>query len=169
MFCNWQSYSGRRQRQSGVGEATITKAHKKFTTKIRIYWSDCDAAGIVYYANFFSYFECAEEELFRAQGRGRPDVFRQLLIGFPRAETWCRFRKPVKMGDLIEVTLWIGKRTQRSLQYCFEVRRDGEEEVLAEAHYTVVCINRQFQPVPLPQEVLDLLGDYLPPVTEGKK
>jgi YbgC/YbaW family acyl-CoA thioester hydrolase len=153
--------------RSGVGEAAITKAHKKFKTKIRIYWADCDAAGIVYYGNFFSYFEYAEEELFLSQGRGRPDVFHQCRVGFPRAETWCRFRKPVKMGDLIEVTAWIAKRTRRSMQYCFEVRRDGETEVLAEGNYTVVCINRQFEPVPLPQEVLDLLGDYLPPVTEG--
>ena len=73
------------------------------------------------------------------------------------------------MGDLIEVTVWIGKRTRRSMQYCFEVRRDGETELLAEGNYTVVCINRQFQPVPLPQEVLDLFGDYLPAVTEGEK
>ena len=96
-------------------------------------------------------------------------MFYQCQVGFPRAETWCRFRKPVKMGYLIEVTVWIEKRTRRSMQYCFEVRRYGETELLAEGNYTVVCINRQFQPVPMPQEVLDLLEDYLPPVTEGEK
>ena len=54
-------------------------AIRKFTTKIRIYWSDCDPAGIAYYGNFFRWYEMAEEELFGAgaglgRGGGTPQV-----------------------------------------------------------------------------------------------
>jgi len=138
---------------------------KKFTTKVRIYWADCDAAGIVYYGNFFRFFEIAEEDLYLALGRPRPAVYHQLQVGFPRVETWCRYYKPVQLGDLVDVTMWIERRTQRSMQFSFEVRREGEPELAAEGNYTIVCIDRQFQPVPFPEELLRLLGDYLPPVT----
>ena len=100
------------------GEGSI----KKFTTKIRIYWSDCDSAGIVYYGNFFRYFEMAEEELFFSRGAARIDVYNRLQIGFPRVETWCRFHKPARQGELIAVTTWISKRTEKSLLFHFEVR-----------------------------------------------
>jgi len=37
-----------------------------FEVRLQTYWSDVDAAGIVYYPNFFKFVEHAEEELFRA-------------------------------------------------------------------------------------------------------
>ena len=65
-----------------IREAAI----KKFSTNIRIYWSDCDPAGIAYYGNFFRWFEIAEEELFLTLGFSRTDVMRRYQIGFPRVE-----------------------------------------------------------------------------------
>ncbi len=149
-------------RDVGLGEATI----KKFTTKIRVYWSDCDVAGIAYYGNFFRFFEQAEEDLYFSLGRPRPSIYHDLQVGFPRVETWCRYYKPARMGDLLEITTWIGRRSERSMQFCFEVRRDGDPELAAEGHYSVVSINRKFQPIPLPEEVLHLLREYLPPVSK---
>jgi acyl-CoA thioester hydrolase len=147
---------------SAFREANI----KKFRTKIRIYWSDCDAAGIAYYGNFFRFFEMGEEELFYSLGQSRPEIYRKHQIGFPRVETWCRYHKPARLGDLLEITVWIGRRSLRSIQFCFELRRDGELDLVAEGNYSLVCVNREFQPVPLPGDLLRLLGDYLPPASE---
>ena len=143
-------------------EATI----KRFTTKVRVYWSDCDAAGILYYANFFRFFEVAEEELYRSLGWPRVDILRDLQVGFPRVETWAKFLKPARQGDLMEVTTWIGKRTNKSMHFHFEVRREGDPELATEGNYTVVCVNRQFQPIPLPPVLIERMGDYLPPLTQ---
>jgi acyl-CoA thioesterase FadM len=41
-----------------------------FEARFQTYWSDVDAAGIVYYPHFFRFVEQAEEELFRASGNG---------------------------------------------------------------------------------------------------
>ena len=94
------------------------------------------------------------------------DIYTQLQVGFPRVEAWCKFRKPARLGDLIEVTAWIGRRTQKSLLFHFEMRREGEAELVAEGHYTVVCVSRpQFRSIPLPAELIELLREYLPPVS----
>ena len=155
--------SGRQRNCSRSEEAAI----KKFSTKVRIYWSDCDPAGIVYYGNFFRFFEVAEEELFLSLGGARIDLYRRLQIGFPRVEVWCRFRKPVPEGELVEITTWVNKRTQTGMVFNLELRRHGDDEVAAEAHYRVVCVKRpEFKPVPIPDEMLHLLRDYIPPLTK---
>ena len=124
----------------------------------------------MYFANFFKYFEIAEEELFASLGRKRAQIFEEDKLGFPRVETWARFRKPVPHGAHIDVTLWIEKRTEKSLLYCFEVRMEGDDDLLVEGSYWVVCIQRpEFRPVPLPPDVENLLKDYLPPVSHRSR
>ena len=140
---------------------------KKFSTTHRVYWRDCDSAGIVYFARFFDFFEMAEEELFASLGRPRGDFLYTLQLGFPRAEAWARFLRPIRLGDRVEVTTWIGKRTRTALVFHFELRREGESELAAEGHYRIVCVRRDtFKPIPWPPEVLGLLRDYLPPLTK---
>ncbi len=133
---------------------------------MRVYWSDCDPAGILYYGNFFRFFELAEEDLFYSLGRSRVDLYSQLQVGFPRVEASCTYRKPARHGDMMEVTTWIGRRTQKTLLFHFEMRREGDPQIAAEGQYTVVCVNRKFQPVPIPAEMIELLGEYLPAQTE---
>jgi len=112
----------------------------------------------------------AEEDLCASLGLPRPELFARHKIGFPRVETWARFRKPATQGDTIAVTTWIEKRTEKSLLFCFEVRLDGAADLVAEGSYWVVCVSRpEFQPVPLPPEFLELLGDYLPPVSRRSR
>ena len=107
----------------------------------------------------------AEEELYAFLGRPRAELFRNLQVGFPRVEVWCRYRKPARLGDSLDVTLWIEKRTQTALVLRFEMRRAGETDLVVEATSRLVCVNRQFRPIPLPAELIALFGDYLPPVS----
>ena len=124
----------------------------------------------MYFGNFFKYFEVAEEELFTSLGHQRAEIFEKTKIGFPRVESWARFRKPVAHGETVEVTLWIEKRTEKSLLYCFEVRINAQKDLAAEGSYWVVCVRRpEFHSIPLPPEVLELLKDYLPPVSRRSR
>ena len=97
----------------------------KFKTMVRIYWNDCDPAGIAYYGNFFRWFEQAEEELFLSLGLSRTDIFQKFSIGLPRVEVWSRFRKTIPEGILIEVTIWVAKRTNTGMVVNVEIRREG--------------------------------------------
>ena len=145
-------------------------AIKQFIHKIRIYWPDCDSAGIVFNGNYVKYFETAEEELYRAAGTPRQELLNRLQLALPRVETWARFRKRTNLGDLIAVTTWIEKRTEKSLLYCFEVRRNEEPKVIVEGSYWVTFVTfPQFQAVPVPQEILELLKDYMPPLSQSNR
>jgi len=124
----------------------------------------------MYYPHFFRFFEIAEEDLFASLDLPRPRVMERYKIGFPRVETWARFRKPANQGDLVAVTIWIERRTEKSLLYCYEVRRDGEHDLIAEGSSWLVCVRRpEFRPIPVPAEVLELLKDYLPPISRRSR
>ncbi|MBI3933811.1 MAG: acyl-CoA thioesterase [Acidobacteria bacterium] len=122
----------------------------------------------MYYPHFFRYFEIAEEELYFTLGISTPRVMELYGIGFPRVETWARFHKPANHGELVAVTTWIERRTEKSMLFCFEVRR--EDDLIAEGSYWVVCVRRPgFHPVAVPPEFLELLKDYLPPVSRRSR
>ena len=151
-----------------MSDAMSIAAHaepKKFATRIHVYWHDCDAARIAYYGNFLKWMEIAEEDLFLSRGRTRADVYLGLNIGFPRVEVWIRYRKPARLSDTLDVTLLVEKRTRTSLVLRIEMRRQGETDLVAEATSRLVCINKEFQPVAIPDEMLKLLDGYLPPIT----
>ncbi|MBI3079578.1 MAG: acyl-CoA thioesterase, partial [Deltaproteobacteria bacterium] len=70
-------------------------------TEIRVDWGDTDRADVVYYPNYFHYFNIAENELFRSTGRTRKALMEQYRIRFPRREVFCQFHRPALWDDLL--------------------------------------------------------------------
>jgi acyl-CoA thioester hydrolase len=129
-----------------------------YPVTIRVHWWDTDAAGIVWFGNFFRFFEEAEDELFRALGRARTDLVRDHRIFMPRVETSCRFRSPVRAGDLIEVGIGVDEISNRRIQYRFVVRDQATRRLIVEGSYRVACVSSEtFAPQDFPAEIPALL------------
>lgn len=125
---------------------------------IRVHWFDTDAAGIVWFGNFFRFFEEAEDELFRALGHPRTEVIREHGIFMPRVETMCRYRSPARAGELLEIGVGIDEMAHRRIQYRFEVREHSTRRLVAEGSYRVACVaSDTFTPRDLPPAVRRLL------------
>jgi len=62
--------------------------------KVKVYWGDTDAAGIVYYPNFYKWMDEATHEFFTAIGHPT-DILFQENIAIPLVETHCNFHQPV--------------------------------------------------------------------------
>src|SRR3989440_11898886 len=106
----------------------------KFTIEERVRWGDVDAARIIFYGAYIRFFEFAETELFRAVGLPYGVMFDELDIWLPRAHLECDFRRAAHLDDLLEVSVYVGRVGTKSLRLNFEVRRKGEQELIAEAH-----------------------------------
>jgi acyl-CoA thioester hydrolase len=130
----------------------------------KVHWSDTDAAGIVWFPNYFGWFEDAEEELFTATlGRTRQSLLDALQFGMPRVEASARYRAPVKPGQTIRVGINTTLENPRRLRHQFEMR-DERGTLLAEGVVRVACVDlRTFTPRDLPQEVLQMV-EALPQV-----
>ena len=133
----------------------------KFTIEERVRWGDVDAARIIFYGSYIRFFEIAETELFRAVGLSYGDMFDQLDIWLPRVHLECDFHRVARLDDLLEVSSYVGPFGTKSMRLNFEVRVNGEAEVIADAHFVLAAVNRAtFQTVPIPDELKRRLAPY---------
>ncbi len=133
----------------------------KFRIEERVRWGDVDAARIIFYGAYIRFFEFAETELFRAVGLPYSVMFDELDVWLPRAHIECDFRHAAQLDDLLEVSAFIGRIGTKSLRLNFEVRRKGEETLIAEAHFVLVSVRRDtFETVPVPEELKRRLAPY---------
>ena len=75
------------------------------TRKVRIEWSYCDPAGIVFYPRYFEIFDNSTAALFEsALGMTMHEMFRYFdSAGYPLARTRSRFIRPTRYGDDVVV------------------------------------------------------------------
>jgi len=84
--------------------------------KIRVYYEDTDAGGIVYHTNYIKYCERARSELLFAEGLTPLDSQTGLIVRDLRAT----FHASAVLGDMLEVTTEIIelKRVTMRLRQC---------------------------------------------------
>ena len=140
------------------------KSFLKYSIEERVRWGDVDAARIIFYGAYIRFFEFAETELFRSVGLPYSVMFDELDIWLPRAHLECDFRRAAQLDDLLEVCAYVGRVGTKSLRVEFEVRRKGEEELVATAHFVLVAVRRgTFESVPVPQELKRRLAPFTRP------
>ena len=136
--------------------------HKKYTIEERVRWGDVDAASIIFYGAYIRFFEFAETELFRAVGLPYSVMFEELDIWLPRVHLECDFHHAAQLDDLLEVSVFVGRIGNKSMRLDFEVRRKGDELVIAQAHFVLAAVRRDtFETVVIPDELRQRLSDYL--------
>ena len=136
-------------------------ASQRFTIEERVRWGDVDAARIIFYGAYIRFFEFAETELFRHVGLPYSVMFDELKIWLPRVHLECDFHRAARLDDLLEVSVFIGRFGDRSMRLNFEVRRKGEPELVATAHFVLAALSQHtFETVRIPQELRRMLAPY---------
>jgi acyl-CoA thioester hydrolase len=135
--------------------------HKKFAIEERVRWGDVDAASIIFYGAYIRFFEIAETELFRAVGLPYGVLFDEVDIWLPRVHLECDFHDAARLDDLLEVSVWVGRIGRSSMKLNFEVRRKGEDTLVASAHFVLAAVKRDaFETVPVPSKLRERLAPY---------
>lgn len=134
---------------------------KKFTIEERVRWGDVDAARIIFYGAYIRFFEFAETELFRSVGLPYSVMFDELDVWLPRVHLECDFHRAAQLDDLLEVSVYVGRFGTKSMHLNFEVRRKGEELLIADAHFVLASVRRDtFETVVIPDELKVRLEPY---------
>lgn len=136
----------------------------KFKIEERVRWGDVDAARIIFYGAYIRFFEIAETELFRAVGMPYSRIFDEMDVWLPRVHLECDFRRAAQLDDMLEVCVYVGRFGTKSMRINFEVRRKGEDALVAEAHFVLAAVRRDtFETVPIPEELKLKLARYTQP------
>jgi acyl-CoA thioester hydrolase len=123
--------------------------------KIRVYYEDTDAGGIVYHTNYIKYCERARSELFFSndiiphQGDGSGFLVRDLKASFLHTST---------LGDILEVKTEILKMKSSSIVLLQEVWK--EESKVFSMEIVLVYIDKE-KPCRIPEVFKNLfIEDY---------
>ena len=108
--------------------------------EFRVYLEDTDAQGHVYYANYLRYFERGWSEILEMLGVpmdqvAQPDC--RLVV----YEIRVKFRRPVFLGNRIEVVTSMMRESDYRLSFRQQIRRKGEDEILVSGEADVVAID----------------------------
>ena len=124
--------------------------------RLRVIYGDTDQMGVVYYANYFRYFEFGRSEYFRAFGGSYTEVERQ-GTRLPVVEAACQYKAPAKYDDMLVVRTKVGTLGRASLKFEYEVLREIDRTLLCTGHTVHACVNPEGKPVRMPAILTELL------------
>lgn len=120
--------------------------------KIRVYYEDTDAGGIVYHTNYIKYCERARSELFFEKNINPTDGEGS---GFVVRHIDANFLGMAFLGDMIEVKSEVLKKRNSSILLKQSIFKD--EVTIFEMEITLVFI-REGRPSKIPEKMYEILG-----------
>jgi 4-hydroxybenzoyl-CoA thioesterase len=129
----------------------------KTINKVRIEWGDTDPARIVFYPNYFRWFDAACHQLFDEIGFSKNKLVDAGLSGLPIMEASAEFKRPGLYHDWIEVSCQASDVKDKTVVFTYEVTRDGELLVTGRELRILTRPHpddpKRLQPVSLPAEM----------------
>ena len=132
-------------------------APELFRLRVRVYWEDTDAAGIVFYANYLKFFERARTEWLRGRGHEQERMRSEMGIAFVVTDTSLRFHLPARLDDLLDVTVAVDHLGQASLALTQKAWNDYR--LLATGTIRIGCVELgTFRPCRIPNAIRAFLA-----------
>ena len=132
---------------------------KNFNHKIKVYYEDTDAGGVVYYANYLKYLERARTEALIKIGLSNlkiRDNFKALII-----VKSCNidYKKSAYLEDQLNIKSYILSLTKTSFIMSQTIIKD--KIVIVEAKIHLVFVNEKAKPIKIPKLVVDKFKPYI--------
>jgi acyl-CoA thioester hydrolase len=128
-----------------------------YVHRLRVYWEDTDAGGVVFYANYLKFFERARTEWLRSLGISQRELAQRDGALFVVTDTRVSLKAPAHLDDTLDVTVDVARRGAASVTIAQQARRDGT--LLAEGTVRIGCVDASsFRPQRLPAAVAAALG-----------
>ena len=124
---------------------------------IRIYYEDTDCGGVVYYANYFIWFEVARTDLLRAAGWTYRDMEAE-GFSLPVIEAHCEYRRSARYDDDLEVRTGGTALSAVRLRFDYQIVRSNDATLLAVGHTVHVTLDRDGLPCRIPARAIELLA-----------
>jgi acyl-CoA thioester hydrolase len=136
------------------------------TSRVRVRYAETDQMGVVYYANYFVWFEIGRVEVLRSVGLSYDQMEKDHKLILPVVDASCRYKSPAKYDEeiLIETrpALLRGSVIKFAYRIYRDVGQDGEErKLLAEGETVHVVCDEKFERQPLPDNYAAALRDLM--------
>ena len=130
-----------------------------FVMRVRVYYEDTDAGGIVYHANWLRWFERARTDWLRGLGFEHLRQLRETGVGFVVRDLSIDYRRPARLDEelLIDVRLIEARRATWLLRQ--QARRLDDSEPLVDARLRIAAVHlASGRPTGLPRDLVARVG-----------
>ena len=124
--------------------------------RLRVYFDDTDAAGIVYYANYLRMAERARTEMMRLLGADHAGMMRDDRLVLTVRECAIEYLASARLDDVLEIRSSLEEIRGASLRMRQTVYRDGG--LLAGIRLRLACVTEAGRPARLPARLRDVLA-----------
>ena len=132
-------------------------------TLARVRYQETDQMGMVYYGNYFTYFEIGRVEYMREKGVIYKQMETESDTFIPVTEAHCRYLRPARYDDVLRIRTRVSESRRRSVRFTYEILRQETGELLATGETTHIICNGQGRPKSLPENYREVF-----PLTPGK-
>ncbi len=141
-----------------LGRVTDRKPPFKYSAIARVWFSDTDAQGIVYYGRYLPYFDHARTEYHRHLGGSGPWIDgRDFVMRASNVE----YHAPARFDDLLEIFVRTARIGRTSSTYECAAYRMEDDALMVTATQTLVLVDlTQRQAAEIPQEYRDLIRSF---------
>ena len=132
--------------------------HKNFIHKIKVYYEDTDAGGVVYYANYLKFIERARTESLINIGLSNSKIkeaFGALIIV---KSCNIEYKKPAHLEDELSIRSYVKSITKTSFFMNQIITK--ENDIIVEAQVHLVFINKEGKPVKIPDDIYSKFKPY---------
>jgi len=109
-------------------------------------YSETDQMGVIYHANYFSYFEVARTNLFEELGYSYRKIEEEGII-LPVIEVNCKYKKAIKFNEKIIVKAEISFIQRIKIGFNYTIYRKSDREVLATGFTNHGFVDKNLKPI----------------------
>ena len=132
---------------------------KSFNHKIKVYYEDTDAGGVVYYANYLKFLERARSEALSDVGLSNLKIKKDYGALIVVKSCNIDFNKSAHLEDKLKINSFVTSFTKTSFTMSQSIYRNKDMIVKSKVH--LVFINEKSKPIKIPENILKNLKPFL--------
>ena len=128
-----------------------------FNFKIKVYYEDTDAGGIVYYANYLKYLERARTNLIQDSGFSLCSLSEKYDCHFVVKNIQCNYIKSAKLEDELSIQTKFLVIKKASFELEQNIYKDIN--IIFESKVLMVNINSNGKPIKIPDSLIAAINN----------
>jgi acyl-CoA thioester hydrolase len=119
-------------------------------TEIKVRVSETDLLGVVYYGNFFTYFEVARFDYLASCGCSSEEISNFLKNSYI-LEAHCIYKSPARVLDIITLEIDVYQIREKTFRFTYRVKKQSSGDLIAEGYTVGVFVDASGKSIPIPK------------------
>ena len=124
---------------------------------VRVRYAETDQMRVVYYANYFVWFEVARADLLRTFGWSYREM-EQAGVSLPVIDAHCQYHRPVRYDDELEVRTEGRLLSKVRMEFVYQVVRRDDQSLAASGRTIHAAMDPTGKPCRLPDRIQEVFA-----------